>query len=165
METQKQLTTQIVQYRESKKSGKINVLAHTDVYGNITAAVEQTVHDVVTGSEKIQVLAPVTMKNIDETIERVKTLMTDGDPNNQNDAGTKRLGEQAEQFEKMALEYRTKAEDRKKQYAEEIANLEAMRSDIEVVVQKKEQEREEQLKASSEAAKKVVEKSGAKTNA
>jgi hypothetical protein len=156
METQKQLTNQIVQYRESKKSGKINVVAHTDVYGYITAAVEQTVHDMVTGSEKIQVLSPVTVKKIDETIEILKTIMTDGEANSQENVGTKRLTEQAKQFEKMALEYHNKAEERKKQFGEEIANMEAMRSDIEVVIQKKQQEREEQLKAATEAAQKVA---------
>ena len=84
MEPQKQLTQNIVKYQDSKKAGKIKVLAHTDVYGNITAAIEQTVHDLVTGTEIIHVLAPVVVKDFDATLENIKKQLVDGDPNDPN---------------------------------------------------------------------------------
>ena len=162
MEPQKQLTQNIVKYQDSKKAGKIKVLAHTDVYGNITAAIEQTVHDLVTGTEIIHVLAPVVVKDFDATLENIKKQLVDGDPNDPNNLGTKRLIEEAERYEKAALEARAKAEERTRDFATQIANAEAMRSDVEEAIKRKQKELQEQADAATEAAKKVIEKSGAK---
>jgi hypothetical protein len=161
---EKQLTTQIAQYRNSKGAGKIKVLAHTDVYGNITAAVEQTVHDMLTGAERVHVLAPVTKKDIDTVIEKLNALLIDGDPNNPNESGIKRLEEQIVQFQKMVADTQEKIDQRKKQFGEEIANMEAMRDDIAAVIAEKEQERKTALEKPSEKPSEEV-KTAKKTNA
>lgn len=162
MEPQKILTVKIDNYRNSRNFGKIKVVTHVDVYGNISAAVEQTTHDSFTGEERVLVAAPITLESINEGLERVQAQLQKGDPNNPEDIGIESIKTNIESSKKQVQLWEKRLVEREKFYAEEISNLEAMRDDVSEALEKAKKEREETVKAAAEAAKKVVEKSGAK---
>jgi hypothetical protein len=161
---QKQLVTQVHAYRESRSAGNITVLAIEDGYGNITGAVEQKTFHPIIGEQVVNVLAPVTIANLDTVIENVKKLIVEGDPNNPQEQGTKTIDEQIASYEKIIADMKAKRTKREKDFGEELANLEAMRDDVRLAIEAKEKERDARLGKQTEKSSEEA-KTAKKTNA
>ena len=158
MEPQKILTVKIDNYRNSRSAEKIRVLTHTDTYGVITGAVEQVIHDQFTGEEKILVASPITVDGLNEVLERMKTNLVKGNPENQEDIGLEAIKNNIESLKKQIQTWEKRLTEREKMFNDEIGNVEAMRDDIAEALEKAKKEREQTVSTAAAAAQKVVDK-------
>lgn len=156
MDPQKILTAKIDNYRISRDAGKIQILTHTDTYGNITGAVEQKIRDRFTDEITIFVAAPISVEGLNEVIERMKTNLAKGNPDVHDDVGLEAIKNNIESLTKQIQTWEKKLTEREKMFNDEIANVEAMRDDIAEALEKAKKEREQTVEAATEAAQKVV---------